>query len=86
MVEKEKPKKKLQADDDVIFFLPKISTILDDDEYEKKKKRKKQEDDEIKEEIDLQKLTDKINQGNIPAELEFYFGGFNPNFSRPVRP
>ena len=42
VVEKEKPKEKLQADNDVIFFLPKISTILDDDEYEKKKKEKNQ--------------------------------------------
>ena len=42
VVEKEKPKEKLQADNDVIFFLPKISTILDDDEYEKKKKEKSQ--------------------------------------------
>ena len=62
---------------DVTFFLPKVPTILDDDKYEKKKEIKKQEDDEIKEEINLQKLTDKINQGNIPSELEFYFGGFN---------
>ena len=35
----------------------------------KKKESKKQEDD-------------KINQGNIPSELEFYFGGHNPNFFR----
>ena len=42
VVEKEKPKEKLQADNDVIFFLLKISTILDDDEYEKKKKEKSQ--------------------------------------------
>ena len=42
VVEKEKPKEKLQADNDVIFFLPKISTILDDDKYEKKKKEKSQ--------------------------------------------
>lgn len=41
VVEKEKPKEKLQADNDVIFFLLKISTILDDDEYEKKKEIKK---------------------------------------------
>ena len=48
----------------------------------KKKESKKQEDDKINEEIDLKKVTDKINQGNIPSELEFYFGGHNPNFFR----
>ena len=73
MIEKEKP----EANDDVTLSLPKVPTILDDDKYEKKKEIKKQEDDEIKEKINLQKLNDKINQGNIPSELEFYFGGFN---------
>ena len=62
VIEKEKPTDKLEVDDYFTLFLPEIPTILDDDEYEKKKKkRKKQEDDEIKAEIDLQKLTEKIN-------------------------
>ena len=61
VIEKEKPTEKLEVDDDVTLFLPEIPTILDDDEYENKKKRKIQEDDEIKAEIDLQKLTEKIN-------------------------
>ena len=47
-----------------------------------KKESKKQEHDKINEEIDLKKVTDKINQGNIPSELELYFGGHNPNFFR----
>ena len=51
----------MSGDNDVTLFLPEIPIILDDDEYENKKKRKKQEDDEIKAEIDLQKLTEKIN-------------------------
>lgn len=80
VIEKEKPKEKLKADNGVTLVLPKIPTILDDDKYEKKKEIKKQEDDEIKDKIDLQMLTDKINQGNILSEIEFYFRGPNPNY------
>ena len=48
MIEKEKPKEKLEADNDMTFFLPKIPTILDDDKYKKKNEIKKQKDDGIK--------------------------------------
>ena len=80
VIDKEIFKEKPEADDDVMFFLSKTATILDNDEYEKKKEIKKQEDDEIKEDIDPQKLTDKINQGSTPSYLEVYFGGINPTF------
>ena len=41
VIEKEKPKEKLEADNDMTFFLPKIPTILDNDKYKKKNEIKK---------------------------------------------
>ena len=48
VIEKEKPKEKLEADNDMTFFFPKIPTILDNDKYKKKNEIKKQKDDGIK--------------------------------------
>ena len=63
-----------------ILTLPKAPTILDDEDFETKQKIKKQKDDEIQQEIDLTRLKDEIDPGEIPREIEFYFGGENDNF------
>ena len=79
VIEKQKPKENLVPDEDIVFMLSKIPTILDNDDFETKKEIKEQEDKEINE-IDLQRLRDKINSGHTPSELELYFGGPNRNF------
>ena len=63
-----------------IFHLPKIPTILDNEDFEQKQKIKKQQDDEIKKEIDLTRLKDELDAGQVLKEIEFYFGGQNCNF------
>ena len=57
--------------------LPKIPTILDKEDCEIKQKIKKQKDDEINEDINLVRLKDEIDVGEIPKEIELYFGGEN---------
>ena len=65
----------LMPEDDIVFALPKIPKILDNEDFEQKQEIKKQQDDEINDEIDLNRLKDEINAGEIPREIEFYFGG-----------
>ena len=60
--------------------LPKIPTILDKEDCEIKQKIKKQKDDEINEDINLVRLKDEIDVGEIPKEIELYFGGENYSF------
>ena len=67
-------------EDDIVFALPKIPKILDNEDFEQKQEIKKQQDDEINDEIDLNRLKNEINAGEIPREIEFYFGGQNYNF------
>ena len=80
VTEKEKPKEEIVPDENIIFSLPKIPTILDNEDFEIKQEIKKQKDDEINEEIDLTRLKDEIDAGEIPKETEFYFGRKNYNF------
>ena len=80
VIEKEKPKEEIVPDENIFFSLPKIPTILDNEDFEIKQEIKKQKDDEINEEIDLTRLKDEIDAGEIPKEIEFYFGGKNYNF------
>ena len=60
--------------------MPKIPTILDNEGFEIKQKIEKQKDDDTNEEIDLARLKDEIDTGEIHKEIEFYFGGKNYNF------
>ena len=80
VTEKEKPKEEIVPDENIIFSLQKIPAILDNEDFEIKQEIKKQKDDEINEEIDLTRLKDEINAGEIPKEIEFYFAGKNCNF------
>ena len=81
VIEKEKPKEEIVPDENVLFTLPKAPTILDDEDFETKQEiNKKQKDGEIQQEIDLSRLKDEIDAGEIPREIEFYLGGENDNF------
>ena len=80
VTEKEKPKEEIVPDENIIFSLQKIPAILDNEDFEIKQEIKKQKDDEINEEIDLTRLKDEINAGEILKEIEFYFAGKNCNF------
>ena len=66
VIEKEKPKEKIVPDKDISFTLLKISTILDDLIFEKEQEKKRKEEKQIKSEIDLQKLKDKLDVGEVP--------------------
>ena len=80
IIEKEKPKEGVVPDENIIFSLPKIPKILDNEDFEIKQQIKKQKDDKVNEEIDLTRLKDEIDVGEIPKEIEFYFDGKNYNF------
>ena len=80
VIEKEEPKEEIVPDEDISFTLPKISTTLDDQIFEKEQEKRREEEEQIKPEIGLQKLKDELDAGEVPKELEFYFGGLNKNF------
>ena len=77
IIEKEKPKEEIVPDEDISFALPNVSTISDGQIFEKEQEKKREEEEQIKSEIDLQKLKDECDMGEVPKELEFYFGGSN---------
>ena len=77
VIEKEKPKEEIVPDEDISFTLPKVSTTLDGWICGKEQEKKREEEERIKSEIDLQKLKDECDVGEVPKELEFYFGGSN---------
>ena len=64
----------------ILFLACQNTKILDNEDFKVKQEMKKQKDDEIKEEIDLTRLKDEIDAGEIPKETEFYFGRKNYNF------
>ena len=74
VIQKEKPKEEIVSDENIIFRLPKIPTILDNEDIEMKQETKKQKDDETNEKINLTRLKDEIDVGEIPKEIEFYLG------------
>ena len=77
---KKKPKEEIVPDKDISFTLLKVSTILDDLIFEKEQEKKREEEKQIKSEIDLQKLKDGLDVGEVPWELEFYFSGLSKTF------
>ena len=79
VIEKEKPKEEIVPDENIIFSLPKTPTILDNEGFQIKQEIKKQKDAEINDEIDLTRLKDEKDAGEIPKDIEFYFGGKNCN-------
>ena len=79
VTEKEKLKEEIVPDENIISSLPKIPTILDNEDFEIKQELRKQKD-EINEEIDLTRLKDEIDAGEILKESDFYFGRENDNF------
>ena len=80
VIEKEKPTEEIAPDENIIFSLPKNPAILDNEDFEIKQEIKKQKDEVINEEIDLARLKDGIDAGEILKEIKFYFGGENYNF------
>ena len=66
VIDKEKPKEEFVPDENIVFSLPKIPTIFDNEDLELKQEIKNQKDDEINEEIDLTRLKDEIDGGEIP--------------------
>ena len=66
VIGKDQPKENLVPDEDIIFTLPKLPGILDNDYFEKKQEIKKQQGKEINDEIDLTRLKDEIDSGEIP--------------------
>ena len=79
VTEKEKLKEEIVPDENIISSLPKIPTVLDNEDFEIKQELRKQKD-EINEEIDLTRLKDEIDAGEILKESDFYFGRENDNF------
>ena len=80
VIEKEKPTEEIAPDENIIFSLPKKPAILDNEDFEIKQEIKKQKDEVINEEIDLARLKDGIDAGEILKEIKFYFGVENYNF------
>ena len=71
--------------EDIVFTLHKLPTIVDNDNFGQKQEIKKQEDKAINDEIDLTRLKNEIDSGEIPKEIEFNFGGPNQNFFKCVQ-
>ena len=80
VIDKEKPKENIVPDEEIVFTLPKIPTFLNNDNFEVKKQTTEQENKERDDGINIQKIQDEIDSGNIPSEYEFYFGCPNRNF------
>ena len=80
VIEKEEPKEEIIPDENIIFTLPKAPTVLDDEGFETKQEIKIQKDEKMQQEIDLTRLKDEIDAGEVPGEIEFYFQGENNNF------
>ena len=78
VIEKEKPMKNLMSEDKIIFVLAKILQTLDNEDFEQNQKIKQQQDDEINDEIDLNRLKDEIDAGEILGKCQK--GGQNYNF------
>ena len=66
-------------DDSLVDYLDKGPEILDF-EYFVEQERKQRVLDELREEYDFEDLFRKINDGKVPEQIEFYFGGDNENF------
>ena len=81
VIEKEKPKENIVLDDDIVFSLPKIPTILDNDDFKVRKQTTEQVNKETGNEINIHKIQDEINSGNVSSENEIYFGGPSRAFS-----
>ena len=50
------------------------------EEFELKRDKKTKDEQELIDEFSLKYLHEEINEGKVPTELEFYFGGENKNF------
>ena len=80
VIEKEKKaEEKIEDDDSPVDYLDKALEVL---EYEflLEQETKQRELEELKKDYDFETLFKKINEGEVPEELEFYFGGENQNF------
>ena len=76
---KEKEEEAVVADESVVDFIEKAAEIIDY-EYLLDQEKKEQELAEIKEEYNFDNIFDKINEDEVPEQLEFYFGGDNQSF------
>ena len=79
VIEKEKTEREeVIPDDPLLEYFDKATDILDFN-YELQKEQGVREFEQFKRDYNLDKLVDKINNGKIPEQLEFYFGGENEN-------
>ena len=76
---KKKEEEKIEANDLLVDYVDKASEILDF-EYLLEQEKKQRELDELNEEYDFEDLFEKINDGEMPELIEFYFGGGNEHF------
>ena len=77
---------KLELDDSLLNVLSaKADDILNTD-YINDKKLNEKEIEDIKEEVDFENIKNTLDEGNIPQQLEFFFGGDNENFFNCLQP
>ena len=75
----EKHQEKIEPDDTLLETLPKLQEIIDP-ENQLKLERIAAENQKMIDEFNLIRLYQKIQNGAVSRELEFYFGGLHENF------
>ena len=80
VIEKEKKEREeVIPDDPLLEYFDKATDVLDL-YYQLQKEQDERELEQFKRDYNLDKLVDEIDNGQVPEQLEFYFGGENENF------
>ena len=79
MKRKKNENEQIIPDDPLLEYFNKADKVLDIN-YQLRKEKEGAELENFKNEYNLDKLADELDQGFVPAILEFYFGGENKNF------
>ena len=82
VIEKEKPKeqeKEITPSDPLLEYFKNADEILNDN-FIPEKEKNEAELENFKKQYQIDTLTDEIDQGHIPAILEFYFGDPDDSF------
>ena len=66
-------------DDPLLEYFDKAPDVLDL-YYQLQKEQDERELEQFKRDYNLDKLVDEIDNGQVPEQLEFYFGGENEKF------
>ena len=74
-----KEKEEIIPDDPLLEYFDQANDILDIN-YQLQKEQEERELEQFLREYNLDKLADEIDFGEVPDQLEFYFGGENDNF------